>query len=60
MIPIPIQSSEPLETIKFAIADLEGIAKMYKKIGMSTDRIDALIAELRESADALESGMATV
>lgn len=43
-----------------AIADLERVAQTYKENGMTTDRIEALIAELREAADALEGGMATV
>lgn len=51
--------TDPLQTIKNAIADLENISKMYKEIGMTTSQIESLIVELRESADALESGMAT-
>lgn len=53
-------NSDPLQSILSAIADLESMINMYKETGMATDRMEAILAELRQSAGALEDGMAVV
>lgn len=46
---------EPLCSLLSAIAGLEDITRMYKKIGMATDEMEKTLEEMKRDADALKA-----